>query len=338
MGVEHRCCMNKILRARVHLKVSELKFPLHNNFTSEFLNREDNSRDLLGKHRQDKTVSDRSKRHLLQSIGHQFPCDKLLKLWGLRENDGCRHCKRVHLDVRPWPESLSHIQARCPVLRKPRIAVHHGIWCKLLTAISRNSLETHDDGERKWYFSSAVSEAIHDEWTVAIRQILVHLGLFSGIRRLTDDVVTFHARKSIVLTSDEITSFCGRRPNGVAVVAKGKQCIFLDFTRPMDSVTSSDEGDWAERKQLEKNERYGMHLYFIHYLSALSGRPWNCSQANFTVGACGSLKRTQFQDRLCLLGVTDSKARDKIRTLTVSKTLALSDIILKLLRLDSAQP
>jgi len=79
----------------------------------------------------------------------------------------------------------------------------------------------------------------------------------------------------------------------------------------MDSVTSSHEGDWAERKELEKNERYGMHLYFINYLSALNGRPWNCTQANFIVEARGSLKRTQFQDRLCLLrvGVTNVQSQ-----------------------------
>jgi len=76
--------------------------------------------------------------------------------------------------------------------------------------------------------------------------------------------------------------------------------------------SSSEEGDWAEIMELEKNERYGLHIYFINYLSALHGRPWNCTQANFTVGALGSLKKTQFQDRICLLGVTNSKARDKI--------------------------
>jgi len=97
----------------------------------------------------------------------------------------------------------------------------------------------------------------------------------------------------------------------------------------MDSVTSSPEGDWAERKELKKNARYGMHIYFINHLSALHGRPWNCTQANFMVGARGSLKQNQFQDRLLLLRVTNSKARDKIRALTVSKTPALSDIILK---------
>jgi len=285
--------MNKTLRTRVHLKVAELQLPLHKNFTSEFLNRKDISRDLLGTHWQDKTVPDRFKRRLLQSIGHQFPCAKLLKLWSLRESDECRLWKRLHPEVTPWPESLGYIQARCPALRKPRIAVHHGIWRELLTAISRNSVETHDGGERKWYFPSVVSEATHDEWTV--RQILVHLCLFSGIRRLIGDVTAFYVRQNIVLTSQETSSFYSRRPDGVAFDAKRKHCVFLEFTRPMDSVTSSEEGDWAEIKELEKNERYGTDMYFINYLSALHGRSWNCTEANFTVGACGSLKKTPFR-------------------------------------------
>ena len=152
----------------------------------------------------------------------------------------------------------------------------------------------------------------------------------SGIKSLRADVTEFHAREDIVLTDKEISSFYSRRPDGVALDDKNKHLVFLEFTSPMDSVTSSPEGDWAERKELKKNARYGMHIYFINHLSALHGRPWNCTQANFMVGARGSLKQTQFQDRLRLLGITNSKARDKIRALTVSKTPALSDIILKL--------
>jgi len=90
-------------------------------------------------------------------------------------------------------------------------------------------------------------------WTV--RQILVHTGLFSGTRRLNEEIVKFHARQNIFLTSQEIISFYGRRQDGVAFDAKDKQCVFLEFTCLMDSVTSSDEGDWAERKELEKRMR-----------------------------------------------------------------------------------
>ena len=268
-GVVHRCCMNKTLRARVNVKVAELQLALHDNFTSEFLNRDDNSRDLLGNYWKDKPIPDRSKRRLLQSISHQFPCAKLLKLWGIREDDGCRLCKRLHPEESPWQESLGHIQARCPALQKPRIAVHHGIWRELLVSISRNSTEAHDSGERKWYFPSAVSETTHIEWTV--RQILVHLDLFTGLRRFNEEIADFYAKVNITLTEDEITKFLSKRPDGVAFDARGKQCVFLEFTRPMDSISASKEGDWAERKEREKNERYAMHRYFIQHLSTSRG-------------------------------------------------------------------
>jgi len=89
--------------------------------------------------------------------------------------------------------------------------VSHGIWRELLTAISRNSVESHDDGTRKWYFPLAVSEATHDEWTV--RPILLRLGLFSDIKSLRADVTDFHARQGIVLADVEITSFYSLRPD-----------------------------------------------------------------------------------------------------------------------------
>jgi len=65
-------------------------------------------------------------------------------------------------------------------------------------------------------------------------------------------------------------------------------------------------------KELEKNERYALHRYFINYLSAFKGRPWKCSQINATVGARGFLKKIQFQERLHLLRVPNAKAEDRI--------------------------
>ena len=74
-----------------------------------------------------------------------------------------------------------------------------------------------------------------DEWTV--RQILVHLGLFSDIGSLRADVTDFHARQGIVLTDVEISSFYSLTPDGVAFDDKNKHCVLLEFTRPMDSVS-----------------------------------------------------------------------------------------------------
>jgi len=113
-----------------------------------------------------------------------------------------------------YQESLEYIQARCPVLTKPRIAVHHGIWRELLTAISRNSTETHDEGGKKWFFPSAVSKASHTEWTV--RQILVHLDLFFTPRRLyaASEIAEFQALKlDTILSEAEITTLFACRPD-----------------------------------------------------------------------------------------------------------------------------
>ena len=58
----------------------------------------------------------------------------------------------------------------------------------------------------------------------------------------------------------------------------------------MHFVTSSDKGDWVERKETEKDARYADHQYFINYLSAQRGRPWKYIQVNFMVGAQVLLK------------------------------------------------
>jgi len=111
-------------------------------------------------------------------------------------------------------------------------------------------VEPHDDGNRNLYFPSAVSEATHDKWTVL--QILVHLGLFSGIKSLKSDITEFHARQDIDLTDEEITCFYSRRPDGVAFDDKNKRCVFLEFTRPMDSVTLTGGRSGGEKRTREE--------------------------------------------------------------------------------------
>jgi len=82
----------------------------------------------------------------------------------------------------------------------------------------------------------------------------------------------------------------------------------------MDTVESSEDGDWAEQKETEKNDRY----YFINLMCSQRGRPWSTIQVNFTVSVRGSINGTQFDERLTSLGVRNSKVRQQIRSLTVS--------------------
>jgi len=71
-----------------------------------------------------------------------------------------------------------------------------------------------------------------------VQQILVHLDLFSAPRILYEEI-EFHALKlGITLTKAKILTFLACQPDGVAFNATDKECVFLEFTRPMDSVTS----------------------------------------------------------------------------------------------------
>ena len=53
----------------------------------------------------------------------------------------------------------------------------------------------------------------------------------------------------------DIDTFIARRPDGLAFDKEKKLCVFLEYTRAMDT-----NEDWAEKKEQEKNDRYSSHL------------------------------------------------------------------------------
>ena len=87
--------------------------------------------------------------------------------------------------------------------------------------------------------------------------------------------------------------------------------------------------DWAEKKELEKNERYSSHLGFINHLSNREKSGWKAFQTIFTRGVRGSLHTNHFLTRLESLGVKNKNTREAIRNRTVQKPLSMSDMILK---------
>ena len=105
------------------------------------------------------------------------------------ENDKYRLCRRLKPEGTVDTENLGHIQCHCPVLQRPRIAVHHGIWRELNVAISQWSKEKNkNDDNLKWYFLSAISESDYCEWT--FRRIMDHLGLFTELNGWSDEEFT----------------------------------------------------------------------------------------------------------------------------------------------------
>jgi hypothetical protein len=94
---------------------------------------------------------------------------------------------------------LGHIQSRCKVLEKPRIAAHHMIWREILLKLF--GLSGDEGDEHKWVIPSAVSADSHKELTV--RQIIQHrdFGYFASDSILEDRISSFFAQRATLALS-----------------------------------------------------------------------------------------------------------------------------------------
>jgi len=201
---------------------------------------------------------------------------------------------------------------------------------ELMFSIQKSSTELNDDSEPRWLFPSALSPEAHAEW--GLYKILEYMGLHEILppgagqnrAKLRKDIEEYHTAYAIDFDDSDIDTFIARRPDGLAFDKEKKLCVFLEYTRAMDT-----NEDWAEKKEQEKKNRYSSHLGFINHLSHREKSGWKASQTNFTTGVRGSLNTNQFLTRLESLGVKNKNTREAIRNRTVHKTLSMLDMILK---------
>jgi len=153
--------------------------------TESFLRRPHSSRDLLGACLADSAFPDGAEKLLIQFVGLQFPCRALLHQWGKEDSPNCPFCNER--------ESFGHIQSRCKILEKPRIAAAYGILFQLF------SLSGDEGDERKWVIPSAVSADSHKELTV--RQVIQHFGFFASDAILEYKVSVFFAQRATLALS-----------------------------------------------------------------------------------------------------------------------------------------
>jgi len=189
--------------------------------------------------------------------------------WSIFKDVKCRLFKNNYKEkkIRDFPdsvESVGDIQCYCPVLQLPRIAIHHGIWRELMFSIRKSSTKLNDTSEPLWHFPFALSPEAHAEW--GLYKILEHMILPPGAgqnrAKLRKDIEKYHMAYDIDLDETDIDTFIARRPDGLAFDKEKKFCVFLEYTRAMDT-----NEDWAEKKEQEKNDRYSSHLGFINHLS-----------------------------------------------------------------------
>ena len=171
-------------------------------------------------------------------------------------------------------------------------------------AIRKSSTELNDKMEPRWHFPSALSPEAHAER--GLYKILEYMGLHvipppgegQNRTKLKKDIEEYHLAYNIDFEEGDLETFISRRPDGLAFGKAKKSCVFLEYTRTMDTNEV-----WATKKEQEKDDRYSSHLGFINHLSRRENSGWKATQINFTTGVRGSLHTNQFLTRLETLGV-----------------------------------
>jgi len=95
-GTTHRSPMNTTVKKRIDFQVSRQQLKIHTGSTANFLIREHNSRDLLGKFHKDRSVWIQARRRVLQCLSYQFPSALQLKQWGILNKVKCRLCEKYY--------------------------------------------------------------------------------------------------------------------------------------------------------------------------------------------------------------------------------------------------
>jgi len=245
-GTTHRSPMNPTVSKIIDLQVSQQQLKIHTGSTANFLTREGSSSDLLGKFHKYRSVWIRARRRVLQCLSYQFPCALQFKQWGILNDVKCRLCEKYNQEknIRDPPdtvESVGHKQCYCPVLQLPRIAIHHGIWRELTFSIRKSSTELNDASEPRWHFPSALSPEAHAEW--GLYKILEYTGLHEILppgagqnrAKLRKDIEEYHTAYAIDFDNTDIDTFIAQRPDGLAFDKVKKLCVFLEYTRAMDT-------------------------------------------------------------------------------------------------------
>ena len=122
-----------------------------------------------------------------------------------------------------------------------------------MCSIRKSSTELNDASKPRWHFPSALTTQAHAEW--GLNKILEYMGLHEilppgagqNIAKLRKDIEEYQIAYGIDFDDTDIDTFIALRPDGLAFDKEKKLCVFLEYTRAMDT-----NEDWAEKKELEK--------------------------------------------------------------------------------------
>jgi hypothetical protein len=134
---------------------------------------------------------------------------------------------------------LGHIQSRCKILEKPRLAAHHMIWREILLQLF--SLSGDEGDEHKWVIPSAVSADSHKELTVRERVLFIGTrfsNLYTSVDTPTRGRVVQVFQHFDFFASDAVFYFLFLQEQIKGIIIKTGSQPFLHNVQPWPSLMS----------------------------------------------------------------------------------------------------
>ena len=279
--------------------------PLTDTWTSDFLSREGEGREVVGERLRDKTVPWQVQRRLMQAMTNSFPCGAHLHRMGFRRSNECTLCQRAWRQReddehdgcgRSDPETLGHIQsARCALQVRAATSAHHHCWQQVQREIAAASPES-----KGWAFLTLEGEqSMQTFWKKTCRELYRRTTLTEAQTRETTDQVLDEAMweaarpweekwESLKMNQNKMTEqelddedrqtrFWRRRPDGFAVNEKEHIIYVLEFKR----VSDAGHEYVAETQKLAEAQ----HLAVTQGLQKLfKDTQWTVAQLSFVTG------------------------------------------------------
>lgn len=308
------------------LERRELGEPATTSWSTDFLVREGESREELGKWLRNRAVPWKRRRRLIQVVTDTFPCGGWLHKIGRRATAECELCRRIQErsgrsgQDRVPVESIGHIQsAGCAGQSEAVTAAHNKCIRGLMSDIQVN-------GRKKSHLTFLTMEEEHTIGT---------LWKQDGCDAICSREELWHAAKDAemliplqqgegepdALESQYEERFWKRRLDGIAIDTVGKKCYLIEFKRTRDRRHS-----YEERAREVARRQYKSLLSGLRVVEQQKG--WKVEQLVFVGGTCGSVNVETFNQNLKLLEVPESKW-NHIRRRMARRLLEEQDTVLR---------
>jgi ribonuclease HI len=309
--------------------------PLTDTWTSDFLSREGEGREVIGERLRDRTVPWQAQRRLMQAVTNSFPCGAHLHRMGLRGSSGCTLCQRARKQRvddqqdgcgRIDPETLGHIQsARCALQARAATSAHHHCWQQVQREIAVASPES-----KGWNFLTLEGEqSMQSFWKKTCRELYRQTTLTAAqAQEMTDEELegtmweaarpweeqweALQADESkvegqVIDEDDRQARFWRRRPDGFAVNEKEHVIYVLEFKR----VADNGEKYVSETQKLAETQ----HLAITQGLKRLfKDTQWTVEQLSFVAGH-KSVSASAWHDLLSKFGISKEDRMKVIKNL-----------------------